>query len=74
MPARHPAPHGRAVGDEDASTGPMDDVPPGRAAGKGMPSPDMASIEADRAKSSGRPPLADDPAVGQSDGDETQGD
>lgn len=65
MPEKPTAPRGRAVGDEDATDGPMDDVAPGSAAEAGGPDsaaeaggPDTAAIEKDRAKSSGRPPLA----------------
>lgn len=56
MPEKPTAPRGRAVGDEDATDGPMDDVAPGSTAETGRP--DKAAIEKDRAKSSGRPPLA----------------
>ena len=56
MPEKPTAPRGRAVGDEDATDGPMDDVAPGSTAEAGRP--DTAAIERDRAKSSGRPPLA----------------
>jgi hypothetical protein len=44
---------GRAVGDQDATSGPMDGGPAHLARKQ-----DAAAVEKDRAKSSGRPPLA----------------
>lgn len=58
MPEERESPRGRAVGDEDATGGPMDDLPPGLADGADKASVETASIEEDRAKSSGRPPVA----------------
>ncbi len=53
LPRRTEKPRGRAVGDEDATIGPMDDDPP-----RPDERPDVEAIEKDRAKSSGRPPLS----------------
>lgn len=63
MPEERESPRGRAVGDEDATSGPMDDLPPGLADGADRAAVDTASIEEDRARSSGRPPLASVPPV-----------
>ncbi len=58
MPEERETPRGRAVGDEDATGGPMDDDPP-----RPLETPDVEAIEKDRARSSGRPPLAAEPAA-----------
>lgn len=63
MRERSEFPRGRAVGDEDATSGPMDDLPPGLVDESGKAAIDTVGIEEDRARSSGRPPLAAEAAA-----------